>query len=353
VDRSVTPTEGLWSTLAGFRFFFAAWVLFDHTYNFGPPETAMPVFTKSGLVAVLCFLAISGFSIHHSIAQKPQGYVVRRFWRIVPINTLAILVAWIAYTVLGLSGGYGTPATPPRIWDWLVCLLLLESVVPVLSHVPFLFPAWSLSVEAIYYVFAPLLRRLHRLDVLALVALSSGALFVCWPLISRLYISDAKYGVTAVALIWAWIAGWVAYARPARATWVVSFIVLGCLGIWTQARDFGIVDTVSAMANVVAWCATILILFYRVPSVGGDTFGRILSYLGEISYPLYLLHYPVLFAVTSAIGPKSIWNTGPFEVAVAIAAAVLAYHTVDRPMRLLGRVQWRHGKMAPVGDAVR
>src|ERR1700733_8297278 len=84
--------SNIWPLLAGLRFFFAAWVLFDHTYNFGPADRAMPVFTKSGLVAVLCFFVISGFSIHYSIATKPAGYLTRRFWRIMPSQVLSVVV---------------------------------------------------------------------------------------------------------------------------------------------------------------------------------------------------------------------------------------------------------------------
>ena len=47
--------SNIWPLLAGLRFFFATWVLFDHTYNFGPADRAMPIFTKSGLVADVLF----------------------------------------------------------------------------------------------------------------------------------------------------------------------------------------------------------------------------------------------------------------------------------------------------------
>jgi hypothetical protein len=54
------PTSEFRSLLGGFL--FGLRVLFDHTYNFGPLDRAMPVFTKSGLIAVGCFFVISGFS---------------------------------------------------------------------------------------------------------------------------------------------------------------------------------------------------------------------------------------------------------------------------------------------------
>ena len=139
--------------LAGLRFFFAMWVLFDHTYVSVRRTRAMPVFSKSGLMAVMCFFVISGFSIHHSITVAPQGYGQRRFWRIFPINALAVGIGWFAWSVLNLSGGYGTPQVAPTAWDFIGCLLFLEVVLPVM--IEFLYPAWSLSVECRSHICAP------------------------------------------------------------------------------------------------------------------------------------------------------------------------------------------------------
>ena len=149
ISQDSTVSPHFWPVLSGCRFVLALWVLFDHTYNFGPAERAIPVLTKSGLMAVICFFVISGFSIHHAIQTKPNHYFYRRFWRIAPMNTLAVLIGWIAWSVFGVSGGYGTPPIPPTIGDFLGCLFLLEFILPVM--VPFFYPAWSLSVEALYY----------------------------------------------------------------------------------------------------------------------------------------------------------------------------------------------------------
>src|SRR5216683_2604116 len=101
IEQPKSVERSIWSILAGLRFFFATWVLFAHTYNFGLPSRAMPVPSQSGLVAVLCFFAISGFSIHHSITKQPNGYFERRFWRIFPTNFTAVTMALVAYAVLG------------------------------------------------------------------------------------------------------------------------------------------------------------------------------------------------------------------------------------------------------------
>ena len=329
---AVAGKSDIWPLLAILRFFFAAWVLFDHTYNFGPADRAMPIFTKSGLVAVMCFFVISGYSIHHSIAHRPDGYGARRFWRIAPINVLAVAIGYVAYVVLGLSGGYGTPPVAPSALTWIGSLLLLECVLPV--TIPFLFPAWSLSIEVLYYFAAPTLVKSKNSFAIPAAALLSAILFVRWPYIRDEYIAQPTYFVSAAALLWAWLAGWLAYSHRGHRPMLVAFTAAGILGIWTQAKFFGIVDFESGAANVLAWFLTLVVVFLDVRVPLSRELRAIANYLGDISFPLYLLHYPVLFAVTSSIFKRHPeWNYGIVQVIIALISAVLAYHFVDRPLR--------------------
>jgi peptidoglycan/LPS O-acetylase OafA/YrhL len=330
-DRS-EQNSNIWPLLAGLRFFFAMWVLFDHTYNFGPVERAMPIFTKSGLVAVMCFFVVSGFSIHHSIASQPKGYGSRRFWRIAPTNVLAVAIGWIAYVVLGLSGGYGTPPAPLTAVHWIGSLLLLQCVFPV--AISFLFPAWSLSIEVVYYLMAPILVRRRDSIAIPVAAGLSCLLFVIWPFIQDIYIAVPTYLIAAAAFLWAWLAGWLAYSFPGNRWMLAAFTGGGLLGIWTQAKYFGIVDFKSGAANVLAWALTIAVAFLGIGLPASGKFKASLNYLGDISFPLYLLHYPVLFALTSSVfkfHPE--WNYGIVQVIIALAVAALVHHFVDRPLR--------------------
>jgi peptidoglycan/LPS O-acetylase OafA/YrhL len=93
IEQPKSVERSIWSILGGLRFFFASWVLFAHTYNFGLHSRAMPVPSQSGLVAVVCFFAISGFSTHHSITTRPIGYYRHRFWRIFPTHITAVTLA--------------------------------------------------------------------------------------------------------------------------------------------------------------------------------------------------------------------------------------------------------------------
>jgi peptidoglycan/LPS O-acetylase OafA/YrhL len=331
-QESNLPRAGFWPVLAGIRFLLAAWVLFDHTYNFGPADRAIPVLTKSGLMAVMCFFVISGFSIHHSIEMKPEGYFRRRFWRIFPLNALAVSIGWFAWSVAGLSGGYGTPQIPPTPWDFIGCLFLLEVIAPVM--IPFFFPAWSLSIEALYYLCAPLFKRSEGNVLIPLLMLGSCAFFAAWPLFRDEYIAARySYEFAAMAMLWSWLAGWVAYRRPRSILYLAPLIIGGMVCIWGQKKYFAIEDFASMAVTLIAWIGILLVVFYRLGAIRGAA-AAVCNYLGEISFPLYLLHYPVLFAVSSSVFKRyPDLNHGFVQVLVSLFVAMLAYRYVDKPLR--------------------
>lgn len=287
----------------------------------------------------MCFFVISGFSIHHSITVAPPGYVQRRFWRIFPINALAVGMGWFAWSVLNLSGGYGTPQVAPTAWDFIGCLLFLEVVLPVM--IEFLYPAWSLSVEVLYYTFAPLLKRYRGELLIALLMTASCVLFIAWPFIRDEYIAaQFHYRIPALAMLWAWLAGWVAYSHPRHSVYLAALIAGGLAGIYTQAKFFAIEDVTSGIVTCVSWIGTLAIVFYRPGTIDNKRCNAFFSYLGDLSYPLfYLLHYPLLFALTSSIlktHPE--WNYGLVQVAMSFLVAMLAFHYLDKPLRDFGRL---------------
>jgi len=55
-----------------------------------------------------------------------------------------------------------------------------------------------------------------------------------------------------------------------------------------------------------------------------------LSYLGEISYPLYMVHYPVFFAIYNS---KIETYRGLVFVFAALMVSIAVHHWIDLPLR--------------------
>jgi peptidoglycan/LPS O-acetylase OafA/YrhL len=326
--------QNIWPVLSGLRFLFATWVLFAHTYNFGLHSRAMPALSQSGLVAVVCFFAISGFSIHHSIKTRPSGYYRRRFWRIFPIHITAVTLALAGYAVFGhIFDGHGREYPIPGAFQWLQYYLLIQ-VFFYPSYIDVLFPMWSLSIEAVYYAIAPAITFLTNRALLIFVA-ASGVAFLFWRFIDEAAL--APYGLELVAFAWAWLAGWIAYALPRN--WIAAglSIIVGWIFIKSQPEQFWLVNKVSTISTYSSWATTVILLFFPLQLSLSERMQRGLSYLGDLSFPLYLIHYPVLFALTSSVfktHPE--WNYGVVHVIISLTAAIAAYHFIDKPFRHFG-----------------
>lgn len=334
----ITPPNSVAQTLsilAGLRFFFAMWVLFAHTYNFGLHSRAMPVFSQSGLIAVLCFFAISGFSIHHSIALQPKGYYRRRFWRIFPIHITAVTLALVDYAVLGhIFDGHGREYPLPGVFLWLQYYFLVQ-VFFYPRYIDVLFPLWSLSIEMMYYAVAPAVKKSSVNGLLIFIAASCVLIFV-WRALGLKDISFSPWGFQLAAFAWAWLTGWLAYISPRNKIAAALCIFAGFAFITTQPESFWLVNKLSIASTYIAWISTVLVLFFPPELHLKASATRVLNYLGDISFPLYLIHYPVLFALTSSVfktHPE--WNHGVVHVVISLAAAAVVYHLIDKPIRKL------------------
>jgi peptidoglycan/LPS O-acetylase OafA/YrhL len=332
-----------WASLSAARFFLATWVLFAHTYNFGPAARAMPVPSSNALLAVYCFLAISGFSIHHSILVKPLNYASRRVARIMPSHLASVVLALFAYALGGgtLFDGHGNPWPHPSFNEWLGCFLLLQALLPVAAAV--LFPSWSLSIEVIYYAIAPLLQRTALVVPVGLVVVSCAFCFLR-PYISELYIGSDTYGFSVGAMLWAWLAGWLAYGGREK-IWAYTLCMgAGTLVIWID-------PLLSGFFNYACWSIVITLLWFGDAVCISTSTRSLAQYLGELSYPLYITHYPLLFLLYNfALKSNPNWNWGVIQVFVVGSSTMIIYHFIDRPCR--GWAAARLKSTVPVGYCV-
>jgi peptidoglycan/LPS O-acetylase OafA/YrhL len=91
-----------WNILAGLRFFLAWVAACSHLQHFTAQDDPIVIFQYfSGFAAVLGFLAISGYSIAHSLHKNPQGFYKRRAFRIYPLYFCSIFVSLIPFLYSG------------------------------------------------------------------------------------------------------------------------------------------------------------------------------------------------------------------------------------------------------------
>ncbi len=319
-----------WSVLAAMRFALASIVAVNHLGGVAPLRWLAVVPEFGAFEAILGFLLISGFSIGRSYVKKPEGFLLRRVARLYPIYLASIALTYVA-----------SPAVPTASFWWMLLLniLFLNQALTTFSYVG---PAWSLSLEFWLYCLAPPLMRAPARLVRACVwgSFILYALYTCGRTLHDLpYYSNLGFGLNLPLLAFVWIAGLRVAREPGRELAAMRDVgllfgghMLLAIGIQFAFRlkhgaagVFFSTDAPGLLARCIT-LAVVWVVFARMLAADGQTArpSRVLRLLGDISYPLYLIHLPV-FALLMRAG---ITHAVPL-LAGALGASFLLYAGLD------------------------
>ena len=318
-----------WSILALSRFVLACVVLATHLQwvDQGGISSFLSMF--DGKAAVVGFLVISGFSVTWSLDRNSAGFVGRRFVRIYPAYAVSLICAVILGAALGnfeLAGksfqldGWYTIACNAVLLQMYACKAV--STIPVI---------WSLSLEFSYYVLIYVFRR-RGTALLALAAAGSIIHFMLPDglIAGRAY--DLLMKLNMVRYLWPFLLGVLLARTSDKRIWLASAIggtvLLGFSPSMHEALSAATFALTMAALALAKW--------------GWGKRSATLEFLGDVSYPLYLVHLPVLLVCVAFAGVE---NTVVITLA-SLAAAVFVLLAVERPFAALRRSMgsWREAK---------
>jgi peptidoglycan/LPS O-acetylase OafA/YrhL len=322
---------------------------------------------SGGFVGVDVFFVISGFLITSLLLREHDksgtisfsGFYRRRLKRILPAGML-VIVATVAVGFWLFNAFRAQQTLWDGVWatvfsaNWHFAIVgtdYFQSDGPVspLQHY------WSLSVEEQFYFVWPwvMLGILALLAKLGLQRHSRRAVLVCILTISAASFAWSIYESTA-APTWAyfstfsraWELGLGAVIAVTAPWWsrIPSALrpVLGWVGlIGIVFSLFGISDEQAFPAPWAALPVTATALVIVAGTGGRQRFlwpimNPVSSYLGDVSYSLYLWHFPVIIFLAPFFSTGSILYYAVC-VAVMMVAAILCYHFIENPVR---RSKW-------------
>ncbi|PZN94725.1 MAG: hypothetical protein DCF31_08760 [Alphaproteobacteria bacterium] len=292
--------------------------------------------------AVVLFFVLSGFVLCRSLAAHPLTPAATwRFWlrRAARIYPAALVAVLLAAGVLALLAGRPTPhasawfttmLAPARLDPAEVALnlfVLKTTLVP---------PLWSVRVELVMSLLMPLIWLLAR-----------GRLL--WPLLAVTAAVCLGLGDRHAVLAngFAFVAG-AALARgdaptPGRVAAVLAALVLLLFRrldpAWRFEVDFGAV--VPTLVESLA-AAVVVAHLARAPAPRWLVTAPLVG-LGDISYSLYVLHFPILVALSTlplfaGLGPDpAALLLMALTLAVTLPLAVLSYRWIEQPGMSLAR----------------
>jgi peptidoglycan/LPS O-acetylase OafA/YrhL len=309
----------------------------------------------SGFIGVDIFFVISGFLITSIIqSQLDRGtfsladFYVRRLWRIqvalLVVVFVTLLLALALYLPLDLKSYLKSAIDTVGFVSNRYFAHATTAYAAPDSEVLLLLHTWSLSIEWQWYLILPLwLMLLHRFasprQGKAIVVLAAFVMAAAALLITRKEGSDAYYFFTPRVFEFLFGAGLALLtlrrAAPAE-TWMTNVGGMAALLVLLAlAMSHGVIaDYPNAYAVVV--CAACI----GVLGVGANErtwVARGLSsavpvFLGDISYSLYLWHWPI-FATARYLGMPEGVALLLVCYALTLACAYLSYRYIEEPYR--------------------
>lgn len=313
-------------------------VLFHYTTRFTElfkPNEVPTVSLPFGHYGVNLFFIISGFVIFMTLEKtnRPMDFVVSRFSRLFPAYWVAIFLTFSICHLLGLPGklvGLGTAFAN---------MLMLHGFFHV-AHVDGVY--WTLEVELLFYCGAFFLYRLRRLNLIHHVLFGLLVLKLAY------YLLERQFGITLPWMLFRllilgyipWfalgISIYLAISRRDSGGWMqpAQTAVMALLTLWVCDSLFVFVLAL-ALATLVFLAASGRLPLLKTPP---------LVWLGAISYPLYLLHENIGWAIQLQL--KAIGLPIDLTILIALITSLLLANAlvlwVEKPAMLWIRTRYKN-----------
>lgn len=373
---ATAPAKPHFVVLDGLRGVAALMVVLFHLFEAYAQNAPQKQIVNHGYLAVDFFFLLSGFVVAYAYDDRwgrmtTAKFFTRRLIRLQPMVVAGMVIGALALPFQHWSLYPKIPeATLPAILGTLLigCTLL---PLPKSADIrgwdemhPLDGPAWSLFYEYLANIaYALVLRRLPTVMLALLAALAAAAtvhLLVWGPRGDMIggWALDGKgmrIGFTRVAF--PFIAGMLLMRLGWRMRTPQTFAVASLLLVVALALPrFG---GAQLWINGAYEAAVVLLVFPLVVAIGaGEQRAdgasiRVARFFGDLSYPLYITHYPLIYIYTGWVVDRQVppatgalVGTGVFALAVAIAWGCLKLY--DEPVRrmLAARFLRRPGSAA-------
>ena len=328
------------------RFFFAATIVFGHAIGW-------MWIARNGGLAVDFFFILSGFVLTHLLFRQRlpfPRFFVARFARMWPLN----IVTMTAMCLILASQGF-----PPAPSVVAVNALLLQNS-GIIDALTLNWPSWSISAEMIVglLVLYPIATR--RLPVAAMAAVVISLVILLQQPGEFEQMHFQPFGFVSIGLVrcvFGTSLGYLAYEAYARyqpnrmpsPVAAVLHIAILCLFVWLMTWPL---NNVEKAAGVFACAIAIFFLAAEKSIVTEFLAHPQVSWLGSISFGIYMVHAPILtafrawallpadgfFASAAQHGEMAaaLWHyaigLGAFFAAVMLIAFG-AYHLLEMPAK--------------------
>lgn len=348
-DAAFADTKPHYNILDGLRGVAAIMVLFFHIFEaFATSHLDQRI--NHGYLAVDFFFILSGFVVGYAYddrwgTMKPNDFIKRRIIRLHPMVVMGAIIGAIMFYTQGCS-----------VWDvsvvpvmaLLIATLLNMFLIPATTGTeirgvgemfPLNGPSWSLFFEYIGNILYVLFIRKLSTKALAVLVFVAGcglASFAIWGPLGDICVgfslTETEFTGGSFRLLFSFSAGLLLSRifKPANikgAFWICSLFIVALLAVpriggaeylWMN----GIYDTVC--------CVVFFPLLVYLGASGNTTdkyTTRVCKFLGDISYPLYMVHYPFIYLYFAWVKNNDLTfeQSLPGAAGVVVGSIIVAY----------------------------
>lgn len=348
-DAAFADTKPHYNILDGLRGVAAIMVVCFHIFEaFATSHLDQRI--NHGYLAVDFFFILSGFVVGYAYddrwgTMKPKDFIKRRIIRLHPMVVMGAIIGAIMFYTQGCS-----------VWDvsvvpvvaLLIATLLNMFLIPATTGTeirgvgemfPLNGPSWSLFFEYIGNILYVLFIRKLSTKALAVLVFVAGcglASFAIWGPLGDICVgfslTETEFTGGSFRLLFSFSAGLLLSRifKPANikgAFWICSLFIVALLAVpriggaeylWMN----GIYDTVC--------CVVFFPLLVYLGASGNTTdkyTTRVCKFLGDISYPLYMVHYPFIYLYFAWVKNDDLTfeQSLPGAAGVVVGSIIVAY----------------------------
>ncbi len=351
--------------LDGLRGVAALLVVLFHVFEIHSHGDHSKQIINHGYLAVDFFFLLSGFVLGYAYDDRwgkmtLKDFFKRRIIRLQPMIIIgSIIGALLFYFQDSPALGWGGINEVP-VWKMLLVMLIGFTLIPVGKGLdirgwnemhPLNGPAWSLFFEYIAnIVYALVLRRVSKI-VLAILVVVAAGFTIHYALtnpngdiIGGWSIDDStQLKIGFIRLVFPFLAG-LLLARIGKLRYTKNAFLSAALLLVVLLSVPRLGDADSLWLNGLYECFCLIIMFPFIIWLGaggkvqGYKASKVCKFLGDISYPIYITHFPIAYVYMAWVTNNNLtleqsWHYGLLVVIAAVATAYLAMRFYDLPIR--------------------
>jgi peptidoglycan/LPS O-acetylase OafA/YrhL len=275
-------------------------VLFVLAYHFGIPGI------KSGFLGVDIFFVISGFIMSKIYdPSDKKGFFERRALRLLPAYFSTIFFTILVSIFVVTPNEFSQVSAQSLFSIFFASNLGFWAQSSYFSSNEFnpLLHLWSLGVEIQFYLVMPLLLYFFRMNKVFFMLIMVVSLLLCLFMIT---VSPKTSFFMMPLRLWEFLIGFgvAQYAMPNKSNGLKNNFLLSTVGmililiipfIGIDGQSFSLVNGHPGFAAIAIVLSTGLILLYGIGFFNYfHSIGRVLEKIGQYSYSIYLIHFPVI-----------------------------------------------------------